>query len=227
MEILNRFTALPLVVFLCAFSNGYMVFTGARCFAQTEETEKTETHVKEKIETMALVPFTSKSGLSESLSDDEIATSERFLTISLYDAIVAETSGVKITPLQESEAEYKKLSSEKLGSYYRDIAVSAGKNLGVDSVMIGVISRYTERKGSQIGVESPASVAFSVLLLNTEDGEVLWETYFSETQKPLLQNVYEINKFFKRGGKWITADELAKEGARKTAQEFNEYLMEK
>ncbi len=226
MEILNRFTALLILGLLCAFSNGYPTHRGSKSFAQIEETEKSETLVKEKITTMALVPFTSKTGLSESLSGDHIATNERFLMISLYDALVAETSGVKITPLQESETEYTKLSSEKPGSYYRDIAVSAGKNLGVEAVMIGVISRYTERKGSQVGVESPASVAFSVLLLDSKDGEVLWETYFSETQKPLLDNVYEVKKFFKRGAKWITSDELAKEGARKSAQEFNKYLTE-
>lgn len=223
MEILNRFSALLIVVFLFTISNGHTVFTGAESFAQIE---MGGTDSVDKIETIALVPFASKSALSEALSDEEIATNERFLTISLYDALVAETLAVKIEPLQESEAEYKKLSSEKPGYYYRDLAVSAGKKLGVDAVMIGVISRYTERKGSQIGVESPASVAFSVMLLDTDDGEIIWENYFSETQKPLLDNVYEVKKFFKRGAKWITADELAKEGARKTALEFNEYLQE-
>jgi hypothetical protein len=202
---------------------GTILLTGAESFAQID---MSGTHTDDKIETIALMPFTSKSALSEELSDDQLATNERFLTISLYDALTAEVVKVKIKPLQESETEYNKLSSEKLGSYYRDIAVSAGKNLGVDAVMIGVISRYTERKGSKYGVEAPASVAFSVMLLDTETGEIVWETYFSETQKALLDNVYDVKKFFKRGAKWIKADELAKEGSRKTALEFNEYLLE-
>lgn len=200
-----------------------MLLSGAESFAQID---MSETHPDDKIETMALVPFTSKSALSVELSDDQLATNERFLTISLYDALTAEVAGVKIKPLQESETEYNKLSLEKPGSYYRDLAVSAGKKLGVDAVMIGIISRYTERKGSKYGVEAPASVAFSVMLLDTETGEILWETYFSETQRALLDNVYDVKKFFKRGAKWIKADELAKEGARKTALEFNEYLLE-
>lgn len=200
-----------------------ILLTEAESFAQIDTSG---THKDDKIETIALVPFTSKSALSVELTDEQLATNERFLTISFYDALTAEVVRVKIKPLQESEAVYNKISSEKPGSYYRDLAVSAGKNLGVDAVLIGVISRYTKRVGSSYGVESPASVAFSVMLLDTETGEILWETYFSETQKALLDNVYDVKKFFKRGAKWITADELAKEGARKTALQFNEYLLE-
>jgi hypothetical protein len=223
MKKLNHFNALLAAVFFCTALYGTILLAEAESFAQID---MSGTHKDDKIKTIALVPFTSKSALSEELSDDQLATNERFLTISLYDALTANVVGVKIKPLQESEAVYNKISSEKPGSYYRDLAVSAGKNLGVDAVMTGVISRYTQRKGSQIGVEAPASVAFSVILLDTESGEIMWETYFSETQKALLDNVYDVKKFFKRGAKWITADELAKEGARKTALEFNEYLLE-
>jgi len=223
MKKLNHFKALLAAVFFCSALYGTILLTEAESFAQID---MSGTHKDDKIKTIALVPFTSKSALSEELSDDQLATNERFLTISLYDALTANVAAVKIKPLQESGAIYNKISSEKPGSYYRDLAVSAGKNLGVDAVMTGVISRYTERKGSQIGVEAPASVAFSVMLLDTESGEILWETYFSETQKALLDNVYDVKKFFKRGAKWITADELAKEGARKSALDFNEYLLE-
>lgn len=210
---------------LCVFWNYYPGHTQDKAFAQTEEADKTPALEKEKINTIALVPFTSKTGIRESMPEEEIATNERFLTISLYDALLAETVRVKITPLKESETEYAKIKSEKPGSYYRDLAVSTGKSLNVDAVMIGIISEYTDREGSKYGVESPASVAFSVELLDTRDGRVLWETYFSETQRPLFQNLFEINKFLKRGGKWITADELAKEGARRAAEEFNIYIL--
>ena len=93
-------------------------------------------------------------------------------------------------------------------------------------MLVGVISEYRERKGGDYGVESPASVSFSVELLSTEDGRTLWESYFSETQKMLTENVFEIKKFFKRGAKWIRVDDLAKEGARTTAERLNKYLLE-
>lgn len=226
METRSPFSVVLLLTLLCVFWNYSPGFTERNNCARAEDAGKTPAHEKEKIKTVALVPFTSKSGIRESVPEDEIKTNERFLTISLYDALLTETTGITITPLKESEAEYMKIKSKKPGSYYRDLAVSAGRELGVDAVITGIISVYTERRGSEIGVESPASVAFSVEVLDTREGKILWETYFSETQKPLFQNLFEINKFLKRGGKWITSDELAKEGARKTAQEFNGYLTE-
>lgn len=225
MEILNRVPVIYILVFIFVCLPDPAAFNETKAYAQTDESQTTETIKKEKIRTLALVPFTSKSGIAESKPEGEIATNERFMTVSLYDALISETGRIKITPLQESEAEYQKIKSEKEFSYYRDIAVSAGKKLNVDAVITGVISEYREREGSNLGVESPASVAFSVQVIDTEDGETLWETYFTETQQPLLQNLFEIDKFFKRGGKWITVDELAKEGARKTVSEFNQYLL--
>ncbi|MCL4244896.1 MAG: hypothetical protein KJ002_07180 [Candidatus Dadabacteria bacterium] len=192
--------------------------------AQTEEPAEAKIPLREKIKTAAVMPFSSKSALSAEMPAETLADKERFLMISFYDALIAEESIVKITPLKESEAAYAGITYENPVSYFRDAAVEAGRKLGVDAVFTGVISEHTERKGSGAGVESPATVAFSVELLDTKDGSILWETYFTETQRPLLDNLYEIDKFFKRGAKWITVDELTKEGARKAASDFNTFL---
>jgi len=178
---------------------------------------------------MALIPFNSKNTLANEQSDDSLRQIERYLTISLYEALVSETSGmpdVEIIPIQKSDTEYSRLRSGKPKIYYRDIAIDVGRVLGADTVMVGVISRYSDRGGSQWATESPSTVSFSVELLSTKDGSVLWETYFTETQKPLFDNLYEIKKFVKRKGKWITADEMAKEGARKIAHRFSTFLLE-
>jgi len=178
---------------------------------------------------MALIPFSSKQTLSLEQSEESLSDIERYLTISLYDALISQTSGignVEILPLKKSDTEFAKLKSGKPRIYYKDIAIDVGRVLGADSVMIGIISHYTERVGSEWGTESPSTVAFSVEVLSTKDGRVIWETYFTETQKPLFDNLFDIKKFVKRGGKWISADELAKEGARKVAGRFTEFLME-
>jgi hypothetical protein len=226
MEASRTLGVLSVLMFLFVITGNYAVLTGGKTSARAEEEGKTETFGREKIHTLALIPFSSKAELSVTMSADAVAEKERYLTVSLYDAITADVYRVKITPLQQSEKEFAKIKAETPNSYYREQAVAAGKSLGVDAVMIGVISEYNERQGSSIGVESPAGVKFSVEVLDTKSARLLWQYYFTETQKPLLQNVFEINKFFKRGGKWITADELAKEGARKTADQFNKYLTE-
>jgi hypothetical protein len=101
-----------------------------------------------------------------------------------------------------------------------------GRILDADSVMIGTISEYTERSGSEWAIEAPTTISFSVELLSTKDGQRIWETTFTETQQPLFDNLFEIKKFVKRKGKWITADEMAKEGARKIAQRFSRFVLE-
>src|SRR3989304_340653 len=83
---------------------------------------------------------------------------------------------------------------------------------------------YMEREGGELGVSSPASVAFGVELLTTANGEMLWESYFAETQKPLFENVIEVCKFFKRKGRWISVDELAKEGVIEVVDNLNKKL---
>lgn len=180
----------------------------------------------ETIKSLAVIPFTTKSGLSVKEPGIHLSPEEKYLTISLYEALLREVTGVRILPLQESDTEYARIKSEHPGSYYKNTAIDTGNSLGADSVIVGVISEYRERKGSGYGVESPASVAFSVQLLKTDSGKLLWETYFSETQRALTENVFEIKKFFKRGAKWIAVDELAKEGVRTTAQRLNDYLLE-
>jgi len=178
---------------------------------------------------MALIPFNSKNTLANEQSDDSLSQIEKYLTISLYEALVSETSGmpdVEIIPIQKSDTEYSRLRSGKPKIYYRDIAIDVGRVLGADTVMVGVISRYSDRGGSQWATDSPSTVSFSVDLLSTKDGSVLWGTSFTETQKPLFDNLFEIKKFVKRKGKWITADEMAKEGARKIAHRFSTFLLE-
>jgi len=204
------------IAFLGAFVNA--------SHAQTEEGVERHVPLRERVKTAAVMPFTSKAELSAEMPAQLLADKERFLMISFYDALIAEESIVKISPLKESEEAYARTNADNPVSYFRDAAAKAGRELGVDAVFTGVISVYTERQGSGAGVESPSTVAFSVELLDTKDGSILWETYFTETQRALFDNLYEIDKFFKRGAKWITADELAREGARKAAADFNKFL---
>lgn len=59
----------------------------------------------------------------------------------------------------------------------------------------------------------PASVGFHVHLF--EDGKLVDVFAFDETQQPLSENIFRFFTFVKRGGKWITAGELAREGIHK------------
>ena len=84
-----------------------------------------------------------------------------------------------------------------------------GQRLAVDAVMTGMIRVYRERKGTKFGAAITAAVGFELRLLNAQDGRVLWAGDYFEEQKPLT---YDFTGFVKRGGKFVTAEELARSG---------------
>ncbi len=120
--------------------------------------------------------------------------------------------GDKVVPQTQVESAYNLLyrGEEKTP---RDLAMELGRNLNADYVMVGLVWRYQERKGSPMGVESPASVAFSLFLVKVENGSLAWKSTFDKTQTSLSENLFDAPMFFKKGLKWLTAEELAAYGA--------------
>lgn len=148
----------------------------------------------------------------------------RFLTSELYQELNNTIKDKTIIALGTSTDEFLKLKEEKPELAYLNLAIEVGKNLNSDSVLIGNISTYREREGGELGTSAPASVAFGVQLINPDTGEKLWEAYYAETQETLLQNVTKIGKFFKRKGKWVTANQLAKEGVVEVVDDLAKFL---
>jgi hypothetical protein len=78
--------------------------------------------------------------------------------------------------------------------------------LKCNAVLVTSLSRYVQRVGGDYGVDSPASVAFSMKLFDTSDGSVMWSATFDETQQSFMSNIMSAHKY---GLKWLTAEELA------------------
>jgi len=92
-----------------------------------------------------------------------------------------------------------------------DILPSDAIATGVDAVLMGYIFRFRERVGTSYGIESPASVAFSLILTSLEDSQVVWHSHYEETQDALFNNLLTLGKFIRRKARWVTARELANE----------------
>jgi len=72
-----------------------------------------------------------------------------------------------------------------------------------------LVYRYEERVGGNLGVDKPAGVGFHVHLM---ENNVLKRVFtFDEDQQALSENLLNIGKFFRRGAKWLTVEELSRD----------------
>jgi hypothetical protein len=95
-----------------------------------------------------------------------------------------------------------------------------GQATGCGAVLETSLSRYRERVGSKMSVETPASTAFSMELIGVEGGVVLWMASFDESQKALFDDIFSFDKAQKRGFKWLSVQELSRDGLSSRLQEF-------
>jgi hypothetical protein len=87
-------------------------------------------------------------------------------------------------------------------------------------MIVGTVWRYKERVGGALAVQSPASVAFAIYVIEVATGKTVWKAKFDETQRPLSENILEAKRFLKRGAKWLSANELAQYGVKEIFKGF-------
>jgi len=90
--------------------------------------------------------------------------------------------------------------------------VAVGKCMGADAILVPQLVYWAEREGSEVSVRTPAGVILDLYLVDVKEEALAGRFHFDETQLSLSENLLEADKFMKRGGKWITAAELAGEG---------------
>ena len=99
--------------------------------------------------------------------------------------------------------------------------VAVGREKGVDLLIVPQILNWHERDGGKAGVVTPAEIDINFYLIDTRDGgNLLQRSHTRERQQGLANNLLEIDSFLKRGGRWLTAGELAHEAMLKMSREF-------
>jgi hypothetical protein len=116
-----------------------------------------------------------------------------------------------ISPDEARKAAGQLMASQPDG-YTGQMGLAVGRNFEADVVIMGIVGRYAERIGGKISADRPASVAFSVAVINVADGRIIWKARFDKTQKDLLSDVLDARSFFKGGMIWQTAGQLAAMG---------------
>ena len=137
--------------------------------------------------------------------------------------VLAEESKNSFTSRESALSCGKKIASQR-GRTNNEAALrtwsAIGRCMAVDLLAIPFLLEYRERIGSAVGVAEPAKVVMDIFVLDVRAESLISRSRFDETQSALSGNLLEAGKFLKRGGKWITAHELAKEGMEKAIKEL-------
>lgn len=156
------------------------------------------------------------------MTGEVIDDADDFLTLNLI-SLMERRKGVELIPSGQAQGVWSEMLSrdeDRLSD--RDQIVETGRILGVDAVMAGYVYRFRERVGTGYSVDSPASAAFDVHLVDVSSRRILWTGRFDETQRSLSENLFKIITFLKRKGAWITVNKMAVSALEDMLQTFPE-----
>ena len=131
------------------------------------------------------------------------------LTQSLI-SLMQSRKGVELIPSGQAQGVWSEMLSkneDRLSE--RDQIIETGRILGAYVVMAGYVYRFRERIGTGYSVDSPASAAFDVHLVDVTSRRILWIGHFDETQRSLSENLFNIGEFLKRKGAWVSVNKMA------------------
>lgn len=193
---------------------------------QSLRVEKSATLEARRIKTIAILPVESAPSRGEPSDEPEADPKQTSTAVDsgalLTDMLYSEMRQVPqwtVIPQPQIQA-----ASGGVSEFDPKTAQEIGARVGADAVLSGRVTRYGERSGRGWGSEQPASVAFSLSLLDTATGKRIWAARFDETQQALSENLLNLGKFFKRKTRFVRADELASEGVTMAVAELQKTL---
>ena len=128
--------------------------------------------------------------------------------------------GNRVVPLDRVWITYEGLPIDPETATPLEAALELGLDLGVEYVVVGNVGRFRERVGTAYAVQEPASVAFNLFLVGVESGRVVWHASVVETQRSLSEDLFRLPRFFRRGAKWLSVGELARDGMKEALKTF-------
>lgn len=99
--------------------------------------------------------------------------------------------------------------------------VEYARKASADILLIPQVLTWRDRQGSAAGVTEPAHVRLEFFLLNIKEGNIIGHSVYEVEQQGLTENLLNVGDFFKRQGKWVTAEELAREAMTKAVKDLN------
>ena len=126
----------------------------------------------------------------------------------------------QMVSMEEASVVYADVIRDQTLDTPRKLAKKFGENLQADLVVVGAVWRFREKGAVEEMPDSPASVAFSVYLMEVAGGKRLWRNTFDGNQKTLSEDVLGGLKQIKMGLRWLSVNELARYGVKSVFRTF-------
>ncbi|SMP50138.1 hypothetical protein SAMN06295888_10657 [Desulfonatronum zhilinae] len=121
---------------------------------------------------------------------------------------------------QCQELVLSKMGGEQAGvsglRYWMDV----GRCVQTDYLLIPQVLEWKEREGGEWGVTEPGMVVLELTLLDVQNQFVAGRFQYDERQRSLSEDLLQASRFFRRGGKWLPAKELVRDGLREGLREM-------
>jgi len=150
----------------------------------------------------------------QTVNEELEAGAETVLTREMQRAVARKLND-QVVPPTDAAAIYDRLPQNRLVDTPRQLAQRFGQAAGADHVLLGSVWRYRERTP-----EMGASVAFTVYLLQVDNGRRVWRGRFDKTQHALTDDLQDAGLFFQGGARWLSAEELARLGIAQVMENF-------
>jgi len=179
------------------------------CAGNQEGTGKNTDREVKKLTCLIVLPTRASADMERKMNFEEAKNLHD--GAAFIDGVIAEQmknfAGSRLLNAAQIEGFGPEISGNKF-----ELIKTIGRELKCDAMLIPTISRFHQREGGEFAAEFPASAAFSLELVRVEDGRVIWKGSFDETQESLLSNLLSFGKAQSRGFKWISVEDLVRQG---------------
>jgi len=87
-------------------------------------------------------------------------------------------------------------------------------------LLVPMVVHWQDRSGSSGGSGTPAWVILDLYVINVANGTLVNHFRYDYQQKALTDNLLEVRSFMQRRGRWVSAEDLAREGIERGIREL-------
>ena len=123
--------------------------------------------------------------------------------------------GERAVPLAKTREMYGAMSEDNKEDTPLSVTKRLGEALEANLMVLGTVRKYRRRTADTGEGYRGVAVAFTVYIVDVATGKVLWQDRFAETQSSFTDDILGRRKGVKKGMKWLTADEMARQGIKR------------